>query len=207
MLNADPTVFIVDDDASMRRSLQLLVESAGWRTELFACGREFLSRPRSPAPGCLVLDLHLPDLSGLDVQRIVATRTDLPVIFITGGGDVSTTVSAMKAGAVEFLTKPFASDLLLGAVRSAIDRSRRARERETEMQHLLRCYAALSPREQQVMTLVVGGRLNKQVGSELGISEITVKAHRGKVMRKMKAGSLPDLVRMAAKLSPAPVGW
>ena len=207
MSDADSTVFIVDDDASMRRSLQLLVESGGWRTELFACGCEFLSRPRLPAPACLVLDLLLPDLSGLDVQRIVATRTDLPVIFITGAGDVPTTVNAMKAGALEFLTKPFASDVLLSAVGSAIDRSRRVREREGELQQLLRCYSALSPREQQVMTLVVGGRLNKQVGSELGISEITVKAHRGKVMRKMKAGSLPDLVRMAVKLSPAPVGW
>lgn len=200
MPEAKPIVFVVDDDVSVRGSLKLLIESAGWRPETFASARQFLSRPRVPAPSCLVLDVFLPDLNGLDLQDLVADRTDMPIIFITGYGDVPTTVRAMKAGAVEFFTKPFAGDEMVGAIRSAIDRSSTALGHAAEMSDLRDRYASLSRRERQVMALVASGRLNKAVGGELGISEITVKAHRGRVMRKMKAGSLPELVRMAASL-------
>ena len=201
MTDAIPTVFVVDDDVSVRESLELLIRCAGWQAETFASAQEFLSRPRVLAPSCLVLDVGLPDLNGLDLQkRVAADRTDMPIIFITGHGDVPMTVQAMKAGAVEFLTKPFGDEVLLGAIRNAIERSRAAVSREAEMRVLQNSYASLTPREREVMALVVSGRLNKQVGGELGISEITVKAHRGHAMRKMKAGSLADLVNMAARL-------
>ena len=196
-----PTVFIVDDDISVRESLELLIRHAGWQPETFESAQEFLSRPRLLAPSCLVLDVRLPGLTGLDVQkRVSADRPDMPIIFITGHGDVPMTVQAMKGGAVEFLTKPFGDDVLLSAIRQAIERSRAALGREAEIGAIRDCYASLTRRERQVMDLVVSGRLNKQVGGELGISEITVKAHRGKVMQKMMADSLPELVKMAARL-------
>lgn len=201
MTPATPIVFVVDDDISVRESLQLLLQSEGWHPETFASAQEFLDRPRSLVPSCLVLDVSLPGLNGLELQKRVAVeRPDMPIIFITGYGDVPTTVRAMKAGAVEFLTKPFSDDLLLNAIRQALERSRVALGYQAEMQALRNCYASLTPREQQVMQLVVSGLLNKQVGGELGISEITVKAHRGKVMQKMKADSLAALVKMAARL-------
>ena len=201
MSRATPIVFVVDDDVSVRKSLELLIDSAGWQPETFASAQEFLSCPRVLAPSCLVLDVSLPGLNGLDLQkRIAADRIDMPIIFITGYGDVPMTVQAMKAGAVEFLTKPFGDDVLLKAIRQAIENSQTALGHEAEIRALRDCYASLTRRERQVMGLVVSGLLNKQVGGELGISEITVKAHRGKVMRKMKADSLPDLVNMAAKL-------
>jgi FixJ family two-component response regulator len=197
----DPAiVFVVDDDISVRESLELLIRSAGWRPETFASAREFLSRPRATVPCCLVLDVTLPGLNGLELQRQLAERTDMPIIFLTGYGDVPMSVRAMKAGAIEFLTKPFREDVLLDAIRHAIERSRAAFREESHMQALRDCYASLTPREREVMALVVSGLLNKQVGGELGISEITVKAHRGQVMRKMKADSLPGLVTMAARL-------
>ena len=198
---ATPIVFVVDDDVSVRESLESLIRCAGWKSETFESARSFLSRSRAGVPCCLVLDVALPDLSGLDLQnRVAADRTDMPIIFITGYGDVPMTVRAMKAGAVEFLTKPFDDEVLLSAIRQAIERSRIALEHEAELRALRDRHASLTPRERQVMTLVVSGKLNKQVGGELGISEITVKAHRGQVMRKMKADSLPDLVTMAARL-------
>jgi len=195
-----PIVFVVDDDLSVRESLELLIKSAGWQPETFVSAQEFLSRPPSPVPCCLVLDVTLPGLSGLELQKQVAERTEMPIIFITGHGDVPMTVQAMKAGAVEFLTKPFSDDVLLDAIRGAIDRSRAALLHDSEMRLMKKRFESLSPRERQVMALVVSGLLNKQVGGELGISEITVKAHRGQVMRKMKADSLPDLVTIAARL-------
>ena len=199
------TVFVVDDDVSVRESLELLIASAGWQPELFASANDFLQRPRSRVPSCLVLDVSLPGLNGLELQKRVANeRTDMPIIFITGHGDVPITVQAMKAGAVEFLTKPFSDEVLLRAIRQALERSRAALATEAEIKSLRDRYASLTGRERQVMALVVSGLLNKQVGGELGISEITVKAHRGKVMQKMKAGSLPDLVRMATRLHLTP---
>ena len=195
-----PIVFVVDDDVSVRESLELLISSAGWQPETFPSAQEFLSRPRATAPCCLVLDVTLPGLNGLDLQRQLAGRTEMPIIFITGHGDVPTSVRAMKAGAVEFLTKPFDNDVLLDAIHGAIERSRAALRIDAELRGLRHSYASLTPREREVMALVVSGLLNKQVGGELGISEITVKAHRGQVMRKMKADSLPDLVTMAARL-------
>jgi FixJ family two-component response regulator len=205
MPDATPIVFVVDDDVSVRESLELLIRCAGWTAETFASAQEFLSRPRVPAPSCLVLDVSLPGLNGLELQqRVAAERTDMPIIFITGHGDVPMSVQAMKAGAVEFLTKPFGDDILLSAIRNALERSRGALAHEGEIRALRDAYASLTSREREVMALVVTGRLNKQVGGELGISEITVKAHRGKVMRKMKAGSLADLVKMAAQLRLAP---
>jgi FixJ family two-component response regulator len=205
MSHATPIVFVVDDDVSVRESLEALIRCAGWQPETFASAQEFLSRPRVLAPSCLVLDVTLPDLNGLDLQKRVAVdRTDMPIIFITGYGDVPMTVQAMKAGAVEFLTKPFGDDVLVAAIRHAIELSHTALRREAGIRALQDCYASLSRRERQVMVLVVSGLLNKQVGGELGISEITVKAHRGKVMRKMKAGSLAELVNIAARLRVAP---
>jgi FixJ family two-component response regulator len=195
-----PLVFVVDDDVSVRESLELLIKTAGWQPATFGSAQEFLARPRPAVPCCLVLDVSLPGLSGLELQEQLAERTDMPIIFITGHGDVPMTVRAMKAGAVEFLTKPFEDQVLLDAIRGALERSDIARRQETEMRGLRSCYASLTPREREVMALVVSGLLNKQVGGQLGISEITVKAHRGQVMRKMKADSLPDLVTMAARL-------
>jgi FixJ family two-component response regulator len=179
----------------------LLISSAGWQPQTFVSAREFLACPRVRAPSCLILDVNLPDLNGLDLQKRVASdRTEMPIIFITGYGDVPMTVQAMKAGAVEFLTKPFNNEVLLGAIQSAIERSHTALEHEAEVRMLRERHASLSGREREVMALVVSGLLNKQVGGELGISEITVKAHRGNVMRKMKAASLAVLVKMAARL-------
>jgi len=200
MQHEEPVVFVVDDDASVRESLELLIEAAGWASETFGSAREFLARPRECGPCCLVLDVCLPDISGLALQALVADRTEMPVIFITGHGDVPTTVRAMKAGAVEVLTKPLVAESLLGAIRNGIDRSRTERDRAARLRELRNAYASLSHREQEVMALVVNGRLNKQVGGELGISEITVKAHRGRMMRKMHAASLSELVRMSDSL-------
>lgn len=211
-----PIVFVVDDDVSIRDSLELLIQSEGWQVETFASAHEFLDRPRAVVPSCLILDVSLPGLNGLELQqRVSAERTDMPIIFITGHGDIPTTVRAMKAGAVEFLTKPFSEGVLLSAIRQALERSRIAIRDGLQTEELRKCYGALTPRERQVMALVVSGLLNKQVGGELGISEITVKAHRGKVMEKMKAGSVADLVKMAAKLriaqgkdsNPAATDW
>jgi FixJ family two-component response regulator len=193
-------VFIVDDDVSVRESLELLVSTGGWQPETFVSAQEFLSRPRATVPCCLVLDVSLPGLNGLELQQQLAERTDMPIIFITGHGDVPMTVRAMKAGAAEFLTKPIDVDALLEAIRAAVERSRVAQRADSEQQALRMRYESLTPREREVLVLVVSGLLNKQVGGELGISEITVKAHRGQVMRKMKADSLPDLVTMAARL-------
>ncbi|PYP55204.1 MAG: DNA-binding response regulator [Gemmatimonadetes bacterium] len=205
MSQTTPIVFVVDDDISVRESLELLIRNAGWQPELLATAQEFLARPRVLAPSCLVLDVSLPGLNGLELQRrIAADRTDMPIIFITGHGDVPMSVQAMKAGAVEFLTKPFGDGVMLGAIRNAIERSRNALGHDAEMRELRDRHASLSRRERQVMALVVTGKLNKQVGGDLGISEITVKAHRGQVMRKMKAGSVADLVKMAGKLSSPP---
>lgn len=201
MLQATPLVFIVDDDISVRESLELLIQTEGWQTQTFASAEEFLARPRAGVPSCLVLDVNLPDLNGLELQRRIAgDRIHIPIIFVTGFGDIPMTVQAMKAGAIEFLTKPFGDEVILSAIRNAIQRSRAALGREAEMHDLRECYASLTPREQEVMALVVTGMLNKQVGDELDISEITVKAHRGKVMNKMKADSLADLVNMASRL-------
>ena len=202
MTSATPIVFVVDDDVSVRESLEALIGTEGWRAECFASAQDFLARPPAQTPSCLILDVDLPDLNGLDLQKQIAgERLDMPIIFITGYGDIPMTVRAMKAGAVEFLSKPFAEDALLGAVRHAIGHSTAKLRDQAERQALRVCYASLSRREREVMALVVAGRLNKQVGAELGISEITVKAHRGRVMEKMKAGSFADLVRMSAALA------
>jgi FixJ family two-component response regulator len=201
MSRTTPIVFVVDDDVSVRESLELLIRNAGWQPELFESAQEFLVRPRALVPSCLVLDIGLPGLNGLQLQeRIAADRADMPIIFITGAGDVPMTVQAMKAGAVEFLTKPFSDTALLSAIQQAIRRSEVALGVEAEIKSLRDRYATLSGREREVFSLVVRGLLNKQVGFELGISEITVKAHRGQVMRKMEASSLVDLVNVARKL-------
>lgn len=200
MPNTMPIVFVVDDDISVRESISLLAESAGWRAETFGCGEEFLARSRIGGPSCLVLDMVLPDLNGCELQALLADRADMPIIFVTGHGDVPTTVRAMKAGAVEFFTKPFGDEAMLAAISTAIRRSDAALADSSELNALRESYATLSPREREVMALVASGWLNKQVGFELGISEITVKAHRGHLMRKMKARSVCDLVRMASKL-------
>jgi FixJ family two-component response regulator len=208
---ATPTVFVVDDDISVRNSLELLIASAGWQPETFASAQEFLSRPRVLAPSCLILDVTLPGVNGLDLQkRLAVDRIDMPIIFISGYGDIPMTVQAMKDGAVEFLTKPFRDDVLLNAIRYAIERSQTELDHQVEIRALQERHAQLSRREHEVMALVVSGLLNKQVGGELGISEITVKAHRGQVMRKMKAKSFAELVNMAARLHVAaavPKGW
>jgi FixJ family two-component response regulator len=204
MSPATPIVFVVDDDISVRESLDLLIRCEGLQPETFASAQEFLDRARALVPSCLVLDVSLPGLNGLHLQnRVAVERTDMPIIFITGHGDIPMTVQAIKAGAVEFLTKPFSDEVLLSAIRQALEHSRLVLGHEAEMQALRYCYASLTRRERQVMALVVTGLLNKQVGGELGISEITVKAHRGKVMQKMKADSLPALVKMSARLGVA----
>jgi FixJ family two-component response regulator len=196
-----PIVFVVDDDISVRESLESLIRFAGWQPQTFASAQAFLARPRVFVPSCLVLDVSLPDLNGLDLQkRIAADRIDMPIIFITGHGDVPMAVRAMKAGAAEFLTKPYGDEILLSAIQQAIESSHAALHREAEMRSIRDRYTSLSHRERQVMTLVVRGLLNRQVGSELCISEITVKVHRGNMMRKMQAGSLADLVKMAGAL-------
>ena len=202
---AKPIVFIVDDDISVRESLETLIRFVGWQAETFPSAEEFLARPRSMTPCCLVLDISLPDLNGLELQKLIAPdRVDMPIIFITGHGDIPMTVQAMKAGAVEFLTKPIDDDALLSAIRHAMERSSAALGDENEMQALRDRYASLTPREGEVMKLIVTGMLNKQVGLKLDISEITVKAHRGKLMQKMKADSLADLVKMAVRLGLTP---
>jgi FixJ family two-component response regulator len=201
MADDNGIVFVVDDDVSVRESLELLITNAGWRPRVFESAQTFLDCPRATVPSCLVLDVTLPGLSGLELQKRLADRSDMPIIFITGHGDVPMSVQAMKAGAVEFLTKPFNQDALLDAIRDAIDRSGTALRQEAHVRALRARYESLTPREREVMALVVSGLLNKQVGWELGISEITVKAHRGQVMRKMQAASLADLVTMAASLS------
>ena len=201
MATAKPIVFVVDDDVWIRESLQTLLRDEGWHPETFASAQEFLDRPRALIPNCLVLDISLPGINGLELQKRVAVeRTDMPIIFITGHGDIPMSVGAMKAGAVEFLTKPFNDEVLLTAIRQALERSRQALAQETKIQELLDRYASLTPRERDVMGLVVSGLLNKQVAGELGITESTVKAHRGQVMQKMKANSVADLVKMTAKL-------
>jgi len=200
MSSPTPVVFVVDDDVSVRESLELLILAAGWQPETFASAEDFLERSRIRGPSCLVLDVTLPDLSGIDLQKRIIDRTEMPIIFITGYGDVPTTVEAMKAGAVEFLTKPFGDDVLQSAIRHAIERSRSAVAHETELRARRSDYESLTPREREIMALVVSGLLNKQIAIELGISEITVKAHRGRVMRKMDVASLAHLVRVAAAL-------
>lgn len=200
-----PIVFVVDDDISVRESLELLIKFAGWQPETFASAKDFLERPRTTTPSCLVLDVSLPDLNGLELQKLIAShRTDMPIIFITGHGNVPMTVQAMKAGAVEFLTKPFDDEVLLSAIRHAIKRSAAVLDDQAETSALRHSYNSLTPREQDVMSLVVAGMLNKQIGLKLGISEITVKAHRGKMMQKMKADSVADLVKTAVRLGLAP---
>jgi FixJ family two-component response regulator len=203
MPNAQGIVFVVDDDASVREALQRLIRSAGLSVEAFASAEEFLSRPRADAPSCLLLDVRLPHLSGLDVQRRMAeAHNEIPIVFITGHGDIPTTVRAMKAGAVEFLTKPLVEGDVLESVQQAIARDRASREHHAETAGLRARHASLTPREQETMVWVVSGLLNKQIAGELGISEETVKVHRGQVMRKMGADSLADLVRMSERLGP-----
>jgi FixJ family two-component response regulator len=198
-------VFVVEDDASVREALAGLIRSAGWNVEVYVSAQEFLAHPKPDGPSCLVLDIGLPGLSGLDLQsRMAELHWDIPIVFITGHGDIPMSVRAMKAGAVEFLTKPFVDQDLLDGIQLAIDRDRIARSEEAQLRELRACYESLTPREQQVLELVISGRLNKQAAAELGISEITIKVHRGRVMAKMRATSLPDLVNRAAKLKLKP---
>jgi FixJ family two-component response regulator len=198
-------VFVVEDDASVREGLAGLIRSAGWNVEVYVSAQEFLARPGTDVPSCLVLDVGLPGLSGLDLQsRMAELHQDIPIVFITGHGDIPMSVRAMKAGAVEFLTKPFVDQDLLDGIQLAIERDRIARSEQAQLGELRQCYASLTPREQQVLELVISGRLNKQAAAELGISEITIKVHRGRVMAKMRATSLPDLVNQAAKLKLRP---
>jgi FixJ family two-component response regulator len=201
MSQATPIVFVIDDDISVRESLELLIRHEGLEVETFSSAQEFISRPRAFLPNCLVLDISLPGLNGLELQnRVAGERPDMPIIFITGHGNIPMTVQAMKAGAVEFLTKPFNDDVLLRAIHNAVDRSKMLIGRETELRTLKTRFARLTPRERDVMARVAGGVPNKLIGDELGISEITVKAHRGHMMRKMEANSLAELVNMAARL-------
>jgi len=200
-------VFVVEDDPSVHEALAGLIRSAGWNVEVYVSAQEFLAHPKPDGPGCLVLDIGLPGLSGLDLQsRMTELHWDIPIVFITGHGDIPMSVRAMKAGAVEFLTKPFVDQDLLDGIQLAIERDRIARSEEAQLGELRACYALLTPREQQVLELVISGRLNKQAAAELGISEITIKVHRGRVMAKMRATSLPDLVNRAAKLKLRPAG-
>ena len=200
-----PIVFVVDEDESVRESLELLIEASGWQPDTFASAEEFLARSRPEVPNCLIVNVTLPDLSGLELQkRLAADRSDMPIIFLASHADVRIGVQAMKAGAMDFLTTPIDEAVMESAIRHALEHSRRALEREAKLKTLRDSYASLTPREREVMRLVVSGLLNKQVGGELGISEITVKAHRGQVMRKMKADSLPALVTMVAGLGLAP---
>ncbi|HEU4833466.1 MAG TPA: response regulator [Pyrinomonadaceae bacterium] len=207
---AKPIVFVVDDDVSVRESLELLISFAGWQPQTFASAEEFLDHPKALTPSCLILDVSLPNITGLELQKLIASdRIDMPIIFITGHGDVPMTVQAMKAGAVEFLTKPFDDEVLLTAIRQAITRSTATLDEQAQVKTMRECYASLTPREQEVMRLVVSGLLNKQIGLKLGISEITVKAHRGKMMAKMKVDSVADLVKVAMRLglTPAKNPW
>jgi FixJ family two-component response regulator len=202
-LSASPAtsaVFVIEDDVSVREALELLIRSAGWEPRTFASAREFLSQPRTLVPSCMILDVYLPDLNGLELQKLVADRFELPIIFMSAYGDVPLTVKAMKAGAIEFLIKPLPHDALLNTIRHALDRSQIALNQDAEMRILRDRYATLSRREREVMSLVASGWLNKQVGGKLGISEITVKAHRGRVMRKMNVGSFAALINTAGKL-------
>jgi FixJ family two-component response regulator len=195
-----PTVFVVDDDISVRESLELLIRFAGWEPETFASAREFLARPRALTPSCLVLDVSLPDLNGLDLQKLVADRTDMPIIFITGYGDVPMTVRAMKAGAVEFLSKPFDDQVLLDAIHAAIERDRQRRRHAAQLGEVQARYRELTEREREIFGLVAGGQPNKRIAAGLGLSVVTVKVHRAQVMRKMAAKSIVDLARMADQL-------
>lgn len=200
---ATPIVFVVDDDVSVRESLELLIRSAGWQPQISATAEEFLARSRVLTPSCLVLDVNLPDINGLDLQNLILERVELPIIFITGRDDVPMTVQAMKAGAIEFLMKPLVGEVLLSAIRHALKLSETSVRREVQRGALLNRFMSLSKREREVMALVVSGRLNKQSAAELGISEVTVKTHRGKMMRKMKAASLADLIKMTLELRTA----
>jgi FixJ family two-component response regulator len=204
MKDPDPIVFVVDDDASVRDAVQRLIASVGLRVQTFGSTREFLSSKRPEAPACLVLDVRLPDASGLELQRdLAAANFNIPIIFITGHADVPMTVRAMKAGAVEFLTKPFRGQELIDAIQEAIAKDRVAWSERAQMAELRSRYDSLTPREKEVLTLVASGLLNKQIGAELGTSELTIKTHRGRVMEKMGAESLADLVRMSEKLNPS----
>lgn len=207
MYEAEPIVFVVDDDESVRESLKLLVESAGWQAQTYSSAQAFLARPPALGPSCLLLDLILPDLNGCDLQSLLADKTDMPVIFISGHADVRTTVRAMKGGAVDFFIKPVNCEAVLSAIRNALDRSRASLGQAADERALQENYASLSAREREVMVLVASGLLNKQVGSALGICEITVKTHRGNLMRKMNADSFASLVRMADKLRLTPAQW
>lgn len=199
-----PLVSVVDQDRSTRQALELLISSAGWTARTYACAWDFLARPRVLTPGCLIVDVTLPDLHGLELQQRIADRCEMPIIFITCQSDIRTTVRAMKAGALDFMVKPLRSDAMLNAIAAAIEHSRAALTREAELRSLRECHASLTFRERQVMALVVQGLRNKVIGAQLGICEITVKGHRGNVMRKMKVGSVPELVSVADKLALIP---